>query len=59
MLSSITHVTILSVVICVMKEIKRTKRLSQALVRLMTARASLFTEHRMLGLPIRAKYKHF
>ena len=40
-------------------DIKRAKRLSQALVHLVTARASLFTDHRMSGLPMRAKYKHF
>ena len=35
------------------------KRLSQALVHLVTARASLFTDHKISGLPIRAKNKHF
>ena len=40
-------------------EIKRAKRLSQALVHLVTARAHLFTDHRMSGLPMRAKYRHF
>ena len=42
-----------------MDEIKRAKRLSQALVHFATARASLFTDHRMSGLSIRARYKHF
>ena len=35
------------------------KRLPQALVHLVTARASLFADHGMSGLPTRAKYKHF
>ena len=42
-----------------MYEIKRAKRLKQALVNLVTARASLFTEHKISGLPMRTKYKHF
>ena len=42
-----------------MYAIKRAKRLSQALVHFVTALASLFTDQRMSGLPIRAKYKHF
>ena len=42
-----------------MYEIKRAKRLSQALVHLVTARASWFTDRKISGLPIRAKYKHF
>ena len=33
-------------------------RLSQAWVHFVTDRASLLTDHRMSGLPIRAKYKH-
>ena len=37
---------------------KRAKRLSQALVHRVTARANLFTDQRMQGPPIRAKYKH-
>ena len=41
-----------------MLEMKRAKRLSQALVHFVTARASLLTDHQMSGLPIRAKYKH-
>ena len=40
-------------------EINRFKRLSQALVHFVIDRASLFTDHRISGLPIRAKYKHF
>ena len=32
---------------------------SQALVHFVIDRASLFTDHRISGLPIRAKYKHF
>ena len=39
-------------------EDQRAQRLSQALVHLVTARASLFTDHRMPGLLMRAKYKH-
>ena len=35
------------------------KRLSQALVHLVIARASLFTDHKISGLPVRAKYRHF
>ena len=34
-------------------------RLSQALVHFVIDRASLFTDHRILGRPMRAKYKHF
>ena len=33
--------------------------LSQALVHFVIDRASLFTDHRRSGLPIRAKYKYF
>ena len=40
-------------------EINRFWRLSQALVHFVMARASLFTDHKISGLPIRAKYKHF
>ena len=40
-------------------EIKRAKRLSHALVHLVIARASLLTDHRISGLPMRAKYIHF
>ena len=40
-------------------EINRCRRLSQTLVHFVIDRASLFTEHRISGLPIRAKYKHF
>ena len=42
-----------------MYEIKRAKRLSQALVHFVIDRASLFTDRGISGLPIRAKYKHF
>ena len=42
-----------------MCEIKSAKRLSQALVHFVTARASLFTDHKISGLPIRAKSRHF
>ena len=38
-----------------MCEIKRAKRFSHALVHFVTARASVFTDHRMSGPPIRAK----
>ena len=42
-----------------MFEIKRAKRLSQALVHFVIARASSFTDSKMSGLPIPAKYRHF
>ena len=42
-----------------MYEIKRANRLSRAPLHVVTDRASLFTDERMSGLPIRAKYKHF
>ena len=42
-----------------MYEINRFRRLSQALVHFVIDRANLFTDHRISGLPIRAKYKHF
>ena len=42
-----------------MLEIKRDGRLAQALVHFVIDRASLFTDHRISGLPIRAKYNHF
>ena len=42
-----------------MSEIKRAEQLSPALVDFEMARASLFTEHKKSGLPIRVKYKHF
>ena len=42
-----------------MYEIKRAKRLSQALVHFVIARANLITDHEITDLPIRAKYKHF
>ena len=41
-----------------MCEIKRAKRLSQALVNFVTACAHLFTDNRMSSLPMRAKYRH-
>ena len=40
-------------------EINRFRRLSQALVHFVIERASLFTDHRISGLPIRANFKHF
>ena len=39
-----------------MYEINRFRRLSQALVHFVIDRASLFTDHRVSGFPIRAKY---
>ena len=42
-----------------MQDIKRFRRLSQALVHFVIDLASLFTDHRISGLPLRAKYKHF
>ena len=53
------HMTILFVFTCVMNVRNRFRRLSQALVHFAIDRASLFTDHRISGLPIRAKYKHF
>ena len=40
-------------------EINRFRRLSHALVRFVMARASWFTDHKISGRPILAKYKHF
>ena len=40
-------------------EINRFRRLSQALVHFVMDRASLFTDHKIPGRPILAKYKHF
>ena len=59
-MSRVAHVPILPVVTCVNKCMKSILpiRLSQACVYLVTDRASLFTDQRMSGLPIRAKYKH-
>ena len=55
MLSRVSHMTILSVIICMMNVgYQRATRLSQALVHLVTARASLFMDQRVSGLPIRA-----
>ena len=42
-----------------LQEIKRARRLSQALAHFVIARVSLFTIHRISGLPIRSKYRHF
>ena len=42
-----------------MYEIYRFRRLSQALVHFVIDRASLFTDHKISGLPIRAKFQHF
>ena len=42
-----------------MYEIKRTKRLTQALVHFANALAKLFTDQRMLSLQIMDKYKAF
>ena len=41
------------------KNIKRNNRLSQTMVHFVIDRASLFTDHRISDLPIRAKYNHF
>ena len=41
-----------------MHEIKCAKRLAYVFVHFVTARASLFTDHNMSGLPIRARYRH-
>ena len=56
-----THITILFVVTCMMnvRKINRFKRLSQALAHFVMNLASLVTDHRISGRPIRAKYKHF
>ena len=59
LLCIVSHMTILFVITCVMSaRDQRFKRLSQALVHFVIDRASLFTDQRMSGLPIRAKYKH-
>ena len=42
-----------------MYKIKRAKRLSQDFVHFVIARTSLFTDHKISGLPIRTKYTHF
>ena len=42
-----------------MEEIRRAKRLSQALVHFVIDRANLLTDHRISGLPIRAKKRRF
>ena len=42
-----------------MYDINLANRLSQACVDFVTDRASLFTDHRMSGLPMRARYKYF
>ena len=47
MLSRVSHMTILSAVICVLSEGN------------VTTRASLFTDQRMSSVPILTKYKHF
>ena len=45
---------------CVMNVRDQTRqRLSQDFVHFVTARASLFTDHKIASLPIRAKYRHF
>ena len=59
-LESITHMTTLFVLTCVMnvRDQHVALRLSQALVHLVTARTNLFTDHKISRLPMRAKYKH-
>ena len=42
-----------------MQEIKRARRLSQALAHFVIACVSLLTVHRISGSPIRVKYRHF
>ena len=42
-----------------MYEIKRAERLSNALVHLVIARASLFTDNKISGPQMRAKFRHF
>ena len=42
-----------------MYEIKRAKPMPQVLVNVVSGRASLFTDHWMSGLPMRAKYMNF
>ena len=60
LICSVTHIAILFVFTGVMNyEISRFRRLPQALVHFVIDRASLFTDQRISGLPIRAKYKHF
>ena len=51
---------ILSVIIPVMNVRNQSGQAkAKALVHFVTALANLFTDQRMSGLPIRAKYKHF
>ena len=57
MLCSISNVTILPILTRAVnvQRIKRAKRVPYALVHFVTARVSLFTDHRRSGLPMRAK----
>ena len=41
-----------------MYEMNLANRLSRACVDLLTDRESLFTDHKMSGLPVRARFKH-
>ena len=53
------HNSIVGIHLCAQrKRSKRFKSLSQGFVHLATARASIFTDHKMSGLPIRARYTH-
>ena len=60
LLCRVSHMTKLIVISRVMRvRNQRAKRLSQTRVHIVTDLASLFTDQRMSGLPILAKYKHF
>ena len=57
----VRHMTILTIVIRVMntQNISLASRLSHGRVHFVTDLASLFTDHKMSGRPIRSKYTHF
>ena len=57
MLSRISHMTFLAVITCEM--IVGNKACHLSVTCLSPFRANLFTDHRMSGRPIRARYKHF
>ena len=60
LLGSVSHMTIFFVVTCMMNaKIKQDYCLSQALGHCVIDRANLFNDHRISGLPIRAKYEYF
>ena len=52
------HDNIIGIQLCEECKRSKAKRLSQTFVHFVTARASLFTDHKISGPPIRAKYRH-